>query len=84
MCSVLIRLIILKNGIEEQPRFQFIKATYYTDSSTKMALKLMIMFLIIDKDGALIKLYGLLISSMDLKITHAVHMLTDMEIALIF
>lgn len=74
----------LKKGIEDQPWFQFIKATYRTDSSTKMARKLMIVLLIKDKDGALIKLYGLLITSMDLKITHAVHMLADLEIALIF
>lgn len=73
-----------KNEMEDQPWFQFIKATYCTDISTKMPHKLMIMLLIKDKDGTLIKLYGLLISSMNLIIAHAVHMLTDLEMALIF
>lgn len=70
-----------KNGMEAQPWFQFIKVPLSTDSSTKMPRKLMIMFLIKDKDGTLINLYGLLISSMNQKITHGVHKLTDLEIA---
>lgn len=67
--------------MEAQPWFQFIKVPHSTDSSTKMPRKLMIMFLIKDKDGTLINLYGLLISSMNQKITHGVHKLTDLEIA---
>lgn len=73
-----------KNGMEAQPWFQFIKVPLSTDSSTKMLCKLMIMFLIKDKDGALINLYGLLISSMNQKIAHGVHKLTDLEIASVF
>lgn len=64
--------------------FQFIKAPLRTDSSTKMPRKLMIMFLIKDKDGTLINLYGLLISSMKQKITHGVHKLTDLKTASVF
>lgn len=42
----------------------------------------MIMFPIKHTDGTLIKLYGLLISFMNPKITLAIHILTDLEISL--
>lgn len=45
-----------------------------------MSHKLMIIFPIKYIDGTLIKLYGLLISFMNPKITLAIHILTDLEI----
>lgn len=67
--------------MKDQPQPQFTKALYCTGNSTKIAHKLMIIFPIKYIDGTQIKLYGLLISFMNPKITLAIHILTDLEIS---